>query len=104
MKKNETDMTGVFHRHTRFVYSVFKLLGSPLEGMFYLLAFILCKDLNATPLHITILVSSKPAVALLSFYVNLFIKNKASNLKWLLMLSTILGSLPCLLFPFVSSI
>jgi Major Facilitator Superfamily len=93
-----------FHKHTTLIYSLYKLLGSPLEALFYLLAFILYKDLNASPLQITLLVSSKPAVALLSFYGNLFIKNKSSKLKLMIILSTVFGSFSCLLFPFINNI
>lgn len=93
-----------FYSHTKSIFCWYKFLASPLEGLFYLLAFILCKDLNASPFHITILVISKPAVALFSFYGNLFIKNKASKLKLMIILSTLLGSVCCFLFPFVGNI
>jgi MFS family permease len=90
-----------FQAHTQFIFIASKLLNSPLGVMFSLLAFILCKSLNATPLQLTILVSLKPIVAIVSFYSVLIVKNKPHNLKKLIICSTILGFLPCLLFPFV---
>lgn len=91
-------------KSTMILYGFYKLLGSPLEALFYLLAFILYKDLNASSLQITLLVASKPAVALLSFYGSLLIKNKSSNLKLMILISTILGSSLCLAFPFVNNV
>ena len=98
------EITDNFHRHTRLIFSLYKLLESPLGSLFGLFAVILYTDLHATPLQITILVSSKPAVALLSFYGNLFINNKTSKLKLMILVFVFLGSIPCLLFPFIDNI
>lgn len=72
--------------------------------MYALLVFIFIKDLNATPLQITLLVSSKPLVALLSFYSNLIIKGQPHRLKSLIAWSYIIGCLPCLFFPFIDNV
>jgi hypothetical protein len=93
-----------FQRHTQFIFVGSKWLISPLEAMYGLLAFILYKDLNATPLQITLLMSSKPIVALLSFYGNLIIKGQPTRLKSLILWSNILACLPCFLFPFVDNV
>lgn len=94
----------MFHKNTNFTFILYKLLGGPLEGLFYLLAFILYKDLNASAFQITVLIVSRPAVALLSFYGNLFIKNKPSQLKRMIMLCSVLGSIPCFFMPFVTNV
>ncbi|MBA2367857.1 MAG: MFS transporter [Candidatus Protochlamydia sp.] len=90
-------------KNTQFVFIASKLLNSSLGAMYGLLAFILCKQCHATPLQITLLVSSKPLVAIVSFYGFLFIKNKPHRLKTLIIASTLLSFIPCFLFPFIST-
>lgn len=90
-------------KNTQFVFIASKFLNSSLGAMYGLLAFILCKQCHATPLQITLLVSSKPLVAIVSFYGFLFIKNKPHRLKTLIIASTLLSFLPCFLFPFISN-
>lgn len=104
MTKNEIQSKEPFLGHTQFIFNIYKLIGSPLEGLFYIFAFMLLKDLNASPLQITILIASKPTAALLSFYMNIFIKNKPGQLKSAIILATILGSVPCLFFPFTNNV
>ena len=98
MREVEKESSSVLNDHTKWIFSIYKLFGGPLEGLFYIFAFILYKDLNASPLQLTLLVSSKPAVALLSFYGNLLIKDRTSNLKAMIILFNIVGSIPCLFF------
>lgn len=86
---------------TQLTFIGSKLFSSPLEAMYGLLIFILCKDLNATPLQITLLVSAKPIVALISFYSSLIIKGKPHQLKRLILWSNVISFLPCLLFPLI---
>jgi Major Facilitator Superfamily len=93
-----------FERNTQLIFVGSRWLISPLEAMYGLLAFIFCKDLNATPLQITLLISSKPIVALLSFYGNLIIKGQPTRLKTLILWSNLLAFLPCFLFPFVDNV
>lgn len=93
-----------FQKNTQRIFVGSRCLISPLEAMYGLLAFIFCKDLNATPLQITLLMSSKPIVALLSFYGNLIIKDQPARLKTLIFWSNILAFLPCFLFPFVNNV
>lgn len=93
-----------YKRNTHFIFVLSRLLISPLGAMYGLLIFIFCKDLNATPLQLTLLVSSKPIVALFSFYTNLIIRGRPNRLKSLIIWSNILGFMPCLLFPFINNI
>lgn len=90
-------------KNTQFVFIASKLFNSPLGVLYGLLAFIICKQFHATPLQLTLLVSSKPIVALISFYSVLFIKNQPHRLKPLIIVYTILSILPCFLFPFVTN-
>ncbi len=93
-----------FYKHTRLIFILSKILGSPLEALYYIMAFIFAKDLNATPLQLALLVSIKPAVALLSFYGNLIIKGQPKRLKPFLALSSILAAAPCFFFPFINNV
>jgi hypothetical protein len=90
--------------NTKLIFIWAKLLSSPLESMCGLLAFILYKELHASPLQITLLISSKPIVALLSFYGNSFIQGNAHKLKSLITISTLISFLPFLLFPMTNSV
>lgn len=100
----EDERSSIFFTHTSTIFSLYKLLASPLEGLFYILSFILYKELNASPLQLTILISTKPAVALLSFYGNLFIKNRPSNLRSMIILCTLLGAIPCAFIPWCMNV
>lgn len=91
-------------RLTQTIFIGSKLLLSPLEALYTLLAFIFAKDLNATPFQLTLLVSLRPTLALLSFYGTLIIKEQPKRLKWFIITTHALGVLPCLLFPFVNNI
>jgi hypothetical protein len=91
-------------KHTQFMFIGSTLLTSPLGAMFGLLAFIFWKDLHATPTELALLVSVRPIVALISFYGNIIIKGQPHRLKTFIILATIVGFLPCLLFPFVNNI
>ncbi len=91
------------HHHTKIIFSFYKLLESPLGSLFNIFLIILY-NLQATPLQMIIAISSKPVVALLSFYGNLFIKDKSSKLKLMILASLLLGSIPCLFFPVIDNL
>lgn len=93
-----------FYGQTQKIFILSKLLLSPLDAMYSLLAFIFYKDLNASPLQLTLLVSLKPAIALFSFYGTWFIKDKPQKLKSFLAFTIALGVLPCLFFPFTNHV
>jgi hypothetical protein len=93
-----------YYKRTRLIFILNRVLGSPLEALYYIMAFIFAKDLNATPLQIALLISIKPFVALLSFYGNLIIKGRPNRLKVFLSLSSLFASLPCFFFPFVNNV
>jgi hypothetical protein len=93
-----------YQKHTQTIFVGSTLLTSPLGAMFSLLAFIFVKDLQASPFQIALLVSARPIVALFSFYGNLIIKGHPSRLKSFIIFVSILGFIPCFLFPFVHNI
>lgn len=49
MREVEKESSSVLNDHTKWIFSIYKLFGGPLEGLFYIFAFILYKDLNASP-------------------------------------------------------
>ncbi|MFZ0565520.1 MAG: MFS transporter [Chlamydiales bacterium] len=73
------------------------LLNAPLFVMYSMLQFILCKDLRATALQITLLIASKPLVAVFSSY---WSSSGKVPLKKHIMYASLIGALPSLLFPF----
>jgi hypothetical protein len=92
-----------FDKHTQRMFVGSQLLNSPLEAMYMMLAFIFSKELHATPLQLTLLISARPAIAILSFYGNLIIKGKPKRLKSFIAGTTFLGCLPSFFFPFVDN-
>ena len=71
--------------------------------MYSLLVFIFFKDLKATPWEITLLISSKPLVAIISFYWSSFVDKRRDWLKMSLICASICGLVPCFFFPFVDN-
>jgi len=63
------------------IYISTYLLNSPLFAMYSILQFILCKDLRATGLQITILISAKPLAALFSSYWSSLVNNRRDRLN-----------------------
>lgn len=93
----------LFQNPTRLIFVGNKFFSGLLEAMFNLLAFIFCKELDATALQLTLLIASKSIVGLLSLYGNLFIKGKPHTLKGYIILLTLLGTISVFLFPFVQN-
>ncbi len=89
--------------YTRLIFIGNKLLSSPLGAMYELLGFILCKELHATPLQITLLISLRPMVAFCSFYGSLIIKGRPDRFKIFIILAHVLAFLPCPLFLYVDN-
>lgn len=88
---------------TRYAFIGSNILNAPLWAMYSLLVFIFYKDLHATPLQITLLISSKPVVAIFSFYWSSFVDKRRDWLKWSIVCASILGLIPCFFFPFIDS-
>lgn len=88
---------------TRYAFIGSNILNAPLWAMYSLLVFIFFKDLHATPLQITLLISSKPVVAIASFYWSSFVDKRRDWLKMSIICASIIGLIPCLLFPFANN-
>ncbi|CDZ79690.1 Major Facilitator Superfamily protein [Candidatus Rubidus massiliensis] len=88
--------------YTGFVIS--NVFNAPLWAMYSLLVFIFYKDLHATPLQLTLLISIKPAIAILSFYWSSIIHKRPDLLKKNIFWATVVGFFPCFLFPFFENI
>lgn len=88
---------------TRFAFIWSNILNAPLWAMYSLLVFIFYKDLHASPLQITLLISSKPVVAIISFYWNSFVDRRRDWLKISILCASILGVIPCFFFPFINN-
>lgn len=88
----------------QFLYLLNRLFSSPLEALFTLLIFILSKELNATPLQLTIFAAAKPATSLVAFYLNAWMsKHKPNDWRFCLIGLSLLGCFPALLFPFMQN-
>lgn len=81
----------------KWLYFGNRILCSPLEALFTLLIFILSQELEATPLQLTLIAMTKPAVSLLAFCFT------GKGARKSLIALNLLGCLPCLLFPFMQS-
>lgn len=68
--------------------------------MYALLIFVLCKDLSATPLQITLLITLKPVVSLFSPYWSALVFNRPDRLRSNVIWGTLIGHLPFFFFPF----
>jgi MFS family permease len=88
---------------TRYAFIWSNILNAPLWAMYSLLVFIFYKDLHATPLQITLLISSKPVVAIISFYWSSFVDRRRDWLKLSIISASILGLIPCFFFPWIEN-
>lgn len=92
-----------FCQKTRYAFIWSNILNAPLWAMYSLLVFIFYKDLHATPLQITLLISSKPVVAIASFYWSSLVDKRRDWLKISIVCANIVGLIPCFLFPFIDN-
>lgn len=88
---------------TRSAFIWSSILNAPLWAMYSLLVFIFYKDLHGTPLQITLLISSKPVVAIASFYWSSFVDKRRDWIKPSIICASILGLVPCFFFPFINN-
>ncbi len=89
---------------TTTLYLFSRVLCCPLEIFFTLLVFILGKDLGALPIQLTIITCFKPISSLFAYYNSSFIFNKPQRIRYYLIGNYLVGSLPCLLYPFVENV
>lgn len=85
---------------TRRAYLLSSLVNAPFWALYNMLLFILYKDLHATPLQITLFITLKPVVSLLSVYWSTFIHKRPDRLRTNLITASLLGHLPFFFLPF----
>ncbi|NGX61561.1 MAG: hypothetical protein K940chlam9_01048 [Chlamydiae bacterium] len=76
------------------------LLNAPLFAIYSLMAFILYKDLHASPIQITTLVAIKPMVAVISSYWNEHFSLHRGRMRANIIGATLIGLLPTFFYPF----
>lgn len=81
-----------------------RILCGPLEILFTLLVFILSKNLGANPFELTLIVCIKPISSFFAFYVSSVILDNPQRIRSYLLINTIIGSLPCLIYPIVENV
>lgn len=89
---------------TKAAYLWTSLLTTPFWVVFNMLPFILYKDLHATPLQITLLVTLKPMVSLFSGYWSAAVNKRRDRLVSNLIWARLLSHIPFLLFPFIENV
>lgn len=85
------------------LYLLNRLLYSPLEALYPILIFILCKELHATPLQLAVLAATKPVVSLFAFQLSALLADNSQRFRAYLMAMTLMSALPCLLFPCINN-
>lgn len=91
-------------KKTHAAYLWIHALGTPLWTIYNLLPIILYKELDATPLQITTLVTLKPLVSLLSVYWGEAINQRPDRLRSNIIWARLLSLLPFFFFPFVDNV
>jgi hypothetical protein len=95
---------GAATKITHLAYLWIHALSTPMWAIYNLLPFILYKDLHATPLQITILVTLKPLVSLLSVYWGEAINQRRDRLLSNVIWARVISLVPFFFFPFVDNI
>lgn len=89
---------------TKAAYLWASLLTTPFWVVFNMLPFILYKDLNASPLQITLLITLKPMVSLFSGYWSAIVSKRRDRLVSNVIWARVLSHIPFLFFPFVDNV
>lgn len=101
MQVIDLDTTTIHRTRAAFLWT--SLLHTPFWAMYNLLLFIMYKDLHATPLQVTLFITLKPLVALLSMYWSSHVNKRRDRLRANVMWAGILGNIPFFFFPFVNN-
>ena len=91
-------------KRTRSAYMWTCLLDTPMWAIFNMLPYILYKDLHATLLQITMVITLKPLVSLISLYWCAPVNKRRDRLLPNVIWARILSLLPFFLFPFIDNI
>jgi MFS family permease len=88
---------------TRTAFMWTRILNAPFWAIFNMLPFILYKDLQASPLQITIMITLKPLVSIFSMYWSTWINRRSDRLLKNVIGGGFISYLPFFLFPFVDN-
>lgn len=92
-----------YQKKTKLAIFLSSLLSEPLFTVYGFVALILCKDLHATALQISILTMLRPVVSIFSFYWSAGLsKGGGKRLRSNIIGAGLLGRLPFLFFPWVN--
>lgn len=89
---------------TRSAYMWTNFLNTPFWAIFNMLPYILYKDLHATPLQVTAIITLKPLVSLISLYWSASVNKRRDRLLSNMIWARVLGHLPFFLFPFIDNV
>ena len=89
---------------TSTLFLINRILCGPLETLFTLFVFILSKNLNASPLQLTLIVCIKPITSFFAFYATSVIFDNPQRIRLYLLINSLFGCIPCLFFPFVENV
>lgn len=91
-------------KRARLAYVSTRVLDTPFWAIYNMLPLILYKDLHATPLQVTAIVTLKPLVSLLSMYWSAAIYQRPDRLLSNILWARGLGYLPFFFFPFIENV
>jgi MFS family permease len=89
---------------TRLALLWMNLASEPLISLYTFLPFILCKDLNASTFQLSLFITLRPVLSVLSFYWSAYLKEGRGKLIANLIWACLLAYLPFLFFPFLGNI
>lgn len=97
------ESTSLYVKRTRSAFLWTYIFNTPFWALYTILPFILYKDLNATPLQITLMVALKPAVSLFSLYWSAHVNQRPDRLLSNVIWASILSHLPFFFFPWINN-
>lgn len=96
-----TSLTGEVCSSTKRALLLNSLLNEPLIVVLGLVAAMLVKELQASPLEISLFTMTRPVMSLFSFYLASFFLERGTSLKKQLLVTGLLSRLPFLFFPWL---
>lgn len=90
-------------KKTRLAFLSTRILNTPFWALFMMLKFILCKDLKASELQVTVFIALAPLVSILSVYWSAAIHQRRDRLLSNVILANMIKHIPFFFFPFVDN-
>lgn len=101
--KNLVEGSASALERTKAAFIWTRILNTPFWALFMMLKFILCKDLHASELQVTVFIILGPLVSILSVYWSSAINKRRDRLLSNVIVANILKHIPFLFFPFVDN-